>query len=272
MGQAQPLSSWQVALQPSPSVRLPSSQTSELSLIPLPHCSQGTPATGQANPALDRAGRVAAIADQGIAIVADLARIAHPVAALGTRLPGGRAAESGLDQGAVVAAAVTVGAIAVVADLGRLHGAVAANDTDGRPAGVPCAGRARLELAGGTAVARDRLPSSQASPVSTLPLPHWAQPCPGTGQTQPDSIWQAALQPSPPVRLPSSHASLLSLTRLPQASQGMPATGQANPGSTVEQSALQPSPPSRLPSSQPSRASLIPLPQVEQLPPVAGQT
>src|SRR5690348_15643328 len=110
------------------------------------------------------------------------------------------------------------------------------------------------------------LASSHTSLGSTLPLPQKPQGWPGTGQAQPDSMLQAALQPSPACgrqrppghvasleqpappllppeqRPPSSHASLPSRTPLPQRSHSTPALLQVNGAPSSLQVALQPSP------------------------------
>ena len=90
---------------------------------------------------------------------------------------------------------------------------------------------------GAAAVSGSVFPSSQASPRSTIPLPH------------PSSFRQSASHPSPGSRLPSSHCSPRSTMAFPQVSSDV-------------QVALHPSPGRRLPSSQTSGSSTVPLPQI----------
>src|SRR5438128_1340196 len=84
------------------------------------------------------------------------------------------------------------------------------------------------------------LPSSQASPRSTMPLPHTSsgtQGAPVRGQAHPDSTaLQSPAQPSPLAEPPSSHASPLSIRPLPHTPSGThaaPALGHAQPASTA---------------------------------------
>jgi hypothetical protein len=120
------------------------------------------------------------------------------------------------------------------------------------------------------------LPSSQVSPVITIPSPQIGmQRAPIAGQIQPGSTLQSAEQPSPDVRLRSSHVSDPPTTPSPQETvqvQGVPGAAQIQSVS-VWQVGEQPSPPFVFPSSQVSAGrSNLPFPHgaTGQLSPVVG--
>src|SRR4051812_39619833 len=91
-----------------------------------------------------------------------------------------------------------------------------------------------------------------------MPSPHTVRHTPPPGQIHPASIWQLALQPSPPSVLWSSQVSAPLTVPSPQWTslvQAPPSSGQVNRAS-FWQVAVQPSPLVLLPSSHCSPATL----------------
>jgi len=202
-------------------------------LMPLPHSSQGTPATGQATrlrPGRSHRNRLLPrllpSSQPSPVSRTPLPHLVHGWPAVGQRNPVSIKAQSWRQPSPSLRLPSSQTSLP-----STRHCRTRCRRRSRR---VRAARRARIELTGRTAaVAR-----GQVAVIARLAGLDFAVAAPGArlagNRTDPaDSTWQPALQPSPSLRLWSSQASELSLIPLPQPSQGYPPTGQANPGSTA---------------------------------------
>src|SRR6185436_2984469 len=97
----------------------------------------------------------------------------------------------------------------------------------------------------------------------SMKISNWEQGSPAPTQSQPDSLRQLELQPSPLIALPSSHVSAGSITALPhEKTQMLGWPRHDHPTSWRQKLPEQPSPEPASPSSQVSSPRMKPSPQI----------